>query len=229
MAYQHIFFDLDHTLWDFERNANETLSELFENYNLKQHSQEPLEVFLQNFHSINNNLWDLYNVGKISQADLRNKRFNLVFKDFINFDRTQVFADEYLNKTPQKPHLIPFAKEILDYLSKKNYHLHIITNGFSDTQFIKLKSGEIHHYFKNVFTSSISGFKKPEIEMFEYAISQSKANIENSIMIGDTIESDIIGALNAGIDTVFYNPLAKTHNSKPTFEIINLNELKQIL
>ncbi len=229
MAYEHIFFDLDHTLWDFERNANETLSELFVKYNLNQFTEEPLEVFLQNFHSINNNLWDLYNIGKISQADLRNKRFNLVFKDFINFYRPEEFADEYLSKTPQKPHLMPFAIEILDYLSDKNYHLHIITNGFSDTQFIKLKSSKIHHYFKNVFTSCISGFKKPEIEMFEYAISQSKANIENSIMIGDTIESDIIGAKNAGIDTVFYNPFVKPHNSTPTFEIKNLNELKQIL
>ena len=227
--YKHIFFDLDHTLWDFERNANETLSELHLKYGLHNFTNEKVYDYLKNFHFINNSLWDLYNAGKIEQHELRTQRFEMLFKEYIGFENIKEFSHDYLETCPCKPYLLPGALEVLQYLTNKKYLLHIITNGFADTQFVKIKSANIHFFFQNVFTSSLSGFKKPDKQMFEFALSQSNAQANESIMIGDTIECDVEAPKLVGIDSIYFNPASKLHNAKPDFEIKSLEELKGIL
>jgi putative hydrolase of the HAD superfamily len=226
----HIFFDLDHTLWDFERNSNETLSELFDSYQLYNYTNISRHDFLAVFQQTNAQLWNDFNAGKITQAELRTRRFPMVFENCgILLDKVDDFGETYLKICPTKSHLIPGTMEVLGYLNSKNYPLSIITNGFPDTQYIKMKSGGISHFFEHVFTSENTGFKKPDKRMFEVALAKTKVLAQNSMMIGDTLEADIKGAQNAGMKTVFLNIHEELHTHSPDFEIKKLHELKAIL
>ena len=227
--HSHLFFDLDHTLWDFERNANETLTELFNSFQLEKYSDTPLPFFLNTFQETNHALWHLFNQGIVSQAHLRETRFKMVFeKCGMAFKQTELFAEIYLETCPRKSHLIPGAEDVLAYLSEKKYPMHIITNGFPDTQFVKLQAGGILHYFENVITSDSSGFRKPDKKIFEFALAKARTHAHTSFMIGDTLETDVTGASQAGMKTVFFNIRNETHKAAPDFEIRELAELKKI-
>jgi putative hydrolase of the HAD superfamily len=230
MKYRHVFFDLDHTLWDFDRNAAEALREIYSQYALHTHGSFSDHDFIQHFLVTNSQLWDLYNSGQISQQELRDTRFPLVFKalgldDFADCAR---LATDYLTISPKKPHLVPFAKEVLDFLKEK-YTLHLITNGFSDMQGMKTDSAGITAYFNQVITSERAGCRKPNRQIFEYALQSARANASESIMIGDSWECDIMGARNFGIDHVYYNPKGQVCEVSPTYDIRCLSELFQIL
>lgn len=226
--YQHIFFDLDHTLWDFERNSNETLLELHKDF--LDERIIPQEQFLAVFHEVNAHLWHLHDTEQITAQELREKRFTMVFQefDFHNPDLSIAFSQIYLEKTPRKPHLLPQAKEMLDYLSQK-YKLHIITNGFPEIQRIKMESAGILSYFQEIVTSAEAGCKKPQKGIFEYLLQKVECSKENCLMIGDNLLTDIEGALQIGLDCVFYNPKKLSHNRKPSYEISCLGELKEFL
>jgi putative hydrolase of the HAD superfamily len=229
--YQHLFFDLDHTLWDFETNASLTLTQLFEDFRLGDLTDCTIPGFLATFHRINYQLWADFDTGRISQATLRESRFRLVFEacGLSKFAQNQEFADLYLQICPTQPHLLPHTQEVLMYLKEKNYRLHILTNGFPDTQTVKLKSGGILHFFENVITSDLAGSRKPDRRMFDMALQTANALPTQSLMTGDTLETDIAGAINAGWDTVFFNPGHKKHRSLPTFEIQSLREMTAFL
>jgi putative hydrolase of the HAD superfamily len=230
-AYQHILFDLDHTLWDFERCSCETLQELFHTYQLHTLADNVCsEKFLDTFRRINRRLWTLYSAGDISQQELRTTRFTLILKELgiTGEEISAKLADDYIQLCPQKPHLLPHAKEILDYLSSK-YELHIITNGFADVQMIKLKSADITSYFSQIITSEKAGCQKPDKRIFDYTIHQIKSHPRECIMIGDSLDSDIKGAKNAQIDHIFYNYENITHQETPMHEIKCLSELKELL
>ncbi|MDX9770547.1 MAG: YjjG family noncanonical pyrimidine nucleotidase [Tenuifilaceae bacterium] len=228
-TYKHIFWDLDRTLWDFEQNMRITLKDIFENHNLKKAIPSP-DHFIDTFVEHNNKLWASYQRGAMKKEVLRFKRFEVTLKDYGIRDKVlaEVIGDEYINESPKKTALIPHSIEILDYLHSK-YKLHIITNGFNEVQFTKLKLCGIEKYFDKVVTSEISGYHKPRSEAFGYTLASANAKKQESIMIGDDIEADIIGAQRFGINQVYFNPSGTPHNEKPTHEIDNLLDLKKIL
>ncbi len=230
--YQHVFFDLDHTLWDFETNSREALLELFEEFRLADLGEtvNP-EHFLEKFYETNEELWEKYNHGHIDQETLRYTRFPIILSK-LGIPEGQVphrnLADEYMRIGPTKPHLMPYAIEILDYLQDK-YVLHIVTNGFSEIQDIKIKSAQIESYFELIVTSTHTGHKKPRREIFDYTIQNAQAKREECIMIGDNLGTDILGARNAELDHVFYNPKKIAHQEIVTHEIDCLSQLRNIL
>lgn len=230
--YKHIFFDLDDTLWDFERNSQEVIRELYHKFNLQQIIPKPsVENFITTYYVVNAKLWSLRNEGKMNQLELRYTRFLMTLlrlgvepRKIPNID----LAESYLAMTPKKPHLLPFAKEVLEYLKDK-YQLHIISNGFVDVQHIKLESSKIKDYFGIVVTPEDTGFSKPYKEIFEYAMKQVSTNAGECLMIGDNLQTDILGAKNVGMNQVFYNPNNKKHTEKVSLEIRSLQELLNVL
>jgi len=228
--YKHIFFDLDRTLWDFEASAEQAFDVIFEKYNLKAVGVKSGVHFHEVYTKHNNRLWDLYRVGKITKDDLRGKRFFLTLKDFDVEDKelAEKIGIEYTTISPKLVNLFPNAMEILDYLFPK-YKLHIITNGFSEVQDVKLKSSDMGKYFDKVITSERAGVKKPDIRIFRFAMEQAGTRAGDSIMIGDDYNVDILGAQNVGMDQVFFNPQKLSNANTCTFEIDDLIELKEIL
>jgi putative hydrolase of the HAD superfamily len=226
--YKHIFFDLDHTLWDFDRNSKEVLHELFEKHELGGKGISA-EEFITHYIRVNHEMWKLYHLNKIDRDTLRTIRFQKTFTHFkINDQKIMdAFPDDYLQLLPSKKHLFPQATEVLSYLKKK-YELHLITNGFEQVQFAKLNGSGLTHYFKEIIISEKTGYKKPDKEIFLHALQVTSAKINESIMIGDDIEADIKGAINSGLDVIYFNPHKNLHNENVTHEINSLEELKNI-
>ncbi len=228
--YKHLFFDLDHTLWDFERSSEETLRELFDELKMHEIGSFTFADFLAHFHRIHHHLWDLFNLHLIDRQTIRKQRFELL-REALGAPPQPIFEqfnEAYIARCPKKPYLIPHAIEVLDYL-KDHYHLHIISNGFDGIQRNKMESSGIYHYFSTIVTSETMGARKPSKEIFEFALKVSKATVADSIMIGDSLMADIAGANNAGLDTIFYNPAKAVHQHKITFEISCLSQIKDLL
>ncbi len=234
MKYKHLFFDLDHTLWDFEANSRQTLEEVFHSMQLQSKGINDFDLFHKNYLLHNDKLWDRYRNGFIKVDELRWKRMWLTLLDFKVAD--EALAREmgvvFLDLLPTRKILFPYTIEILEYLVDKKYNLHLITNGFEKTQHSKLKNSGLDKYFAEVITSEASNSLKPHKEIFEYAFKKTGALSEESIMIGDTIEVDILGAVNAGIDQVHVNHLTKepvlVNEKLPTYTVYSLKELEEI-
>jgi putative hydrolase of the HAD superfamily len=198
-----IFFDLDHTLWDFDKNSELTFETIFN----KNHPTIETKIFIEKYVPINQACWKLYQYDKISHKELRYNRLKHSF-DAINYaisdEQIESIAEEYIQLLPENNHLFDGAFEVLDYLNQK-YKLHIITNGFAEVQHKKLSNSNIGSYFQTITNSEMAGVKKPNPIIFEYALDLAKAKKENSIMIGDCLEADVQGALDAGLDAIFFN------------------------
>lgn len=228
--YQCIFFDLDHTLWDYETNSKETLQELFTAYSLTEKGVHNFESFHREFRRVNAELWVLYDAGKIGSEVIRAERFKQILEVFKAFNEklcTEI-SHEYLYTCPKKGNLMPNAISTLDYLSGK-YKLSIITNGFEEIQNTKLTSGNLHKYFDYVVTSQHAGFKKPSREIFDYTLMKNSIGCGQAVMIGDNLVTDIGGARQASIDSVFFNHEQIRHDSEIHVEINNLSELCELL
>lgn len=228
--YQHLLFDLDHTLWDFKRSSTETLCELYRTYQLATLGDFSTEQFCDAFEEVNLQLWTLYNQGEYDQQRLRNERFGLVLSRLgIAADLVPAgLPEEYLRICPTKPHVMPYAMATLDYL-RQHYQLHILTNGFTEVQAIKLKSAGLTDYFAEVVASDTTGHRKPQRPIFDYILSQIEATPLQCLMIGDSLAADVVGAREAGIDQVFYNPEGVAHDEDITYEVSCLSELRTIL
>ena len=222
----HVFFDLDHTLWDFDKNSGLTFEKIFKLNNIDVNLKEFLEVY----EPINLSYWKLYREEKIDKESLRYKRLSDTFNALDYKVKARVInklSADYIDHLCTFNHLFDGTIEILDYLAPK-YHLHIITNGFKEVQQGKLNNANINQYFKTVTNSEMVGVKKPNPKIFNHALSKAKANIENSIMIGDNLEADILGALDIGLDAICFN----YHNENLTNGIKfvdNLLDLKHYL
>ena len=230
MKYRHLFFDLDHTLWDFEKNANETLHTLYERHDFARYGTFSVDEFIRVYSDINHALWRLYQSNKITQTQLRDVRFTRTLTR-LGLAEDQIPADisaEFTDILPLKSAVFPYTHEVLDYL-KPNYRLHLITNGFNDIQGLKLASSNLTHYFEEVITSEHSGHLKPDLRMFRHALERTGATAAESLMIGDNLECDVLGAYNAGIDQVYFNPNKRRHFNQITHEISCLSELKAFL
>ncbi|MFV8341169.1 YjjG family noncanonical pyrimidine nucleotidase [Flavobacterium sp. XS2P39] len=198
-----VFFDLDHTLWDFDKNSELTFETIFN----RNHPEIDSKEFIGKYVPINQACWKLYQYDKISHKELRYSRLKESF-DALNYaisdEGIESIAQEYIQLLPENNHLFDGTFEVLDYLNQK-YKLHIITNGFAEVQFKKLNNSNIGSYFQTITNSEMAGVKKPNPIIFEYALDLAKAKKENSIMIGDCIEADVRGALDAGLDAIFFN------------------------
>jgi putative hydrolase of the HAD superfamily len=228
--YRHLFFDLDHTLWDFEANARVTLFELYQNMQLEKRGINDFDLFHKNYLAHNETLWARYRNGFIKQEELRVKRMWLALLDFKIADEllAKEMSIRFLDLLPTRTILFPYTMEILQYLTNKKYELHLITNGFEKTQHSKLRYSGLDKYFKEVITSEGSSSLKPNKEIFDFAFKRTGAKPTESIMLGDSIDVDIIGAMKAGIDQVFINHLNITIDIKPTYVVSSLKELEEI-
>ena len=229
--YHQIFFDLDHTLWDFDANARESLSELYELFELEAKLVSPFERFYSIYLHHNTILWDRFEKGFITSEELKWKRMWRSLLDFKIADEllAKQMSAKFLEILPTKKKVFDYTFEILDYLTAKGYGLHLITNGFEKTQRSKLEHSQLAKYFTHVITSETSQSMKPQKEIFEYALKKTHGTVGESIMIGDNPSADIEGALNAGMDTVFVNHIKTEIPLKPTYTIYHLRELEEIL
>ncbi|WP_223649032.1 YjjG family noncanonical pyrimidine nucleotidase [Hymenobacter psoromatis] len=230
-AYRHLFFDLDHTLWDFETNAHETLEQLFADYDLARHGLFTFAEFSSRYRDVNHALWRLYQSNKVTQKQLRETRFvrTLTRLGVAEADIPSDISDRFTDILPRKAAVFPHTHEVLTYLKDKGYQLHLITNGFEDVQHVKLASSRLTNYFEEIITSEHSGFLKPDPRMFAHALARAGATAAESLMVGDNLECDILGAYNSGIDQVYFNPDKRRHFAETTYEISSLAELRNFL
>lgn len=230
-AYQYLFFDLDHTLWDFEKNSVDTLMDLYHEVNLQARGILSFDDFNEVYHEINNKFWDRFRKGFISRQDLRWKRMYQTLLHYRIPDETLAvkMSERYLEILPTKTNVFPYTLDVLEFCRDQKYGLHLITNGFEETQKMKLKNSNMYEFFDKMITSEQAMTMKPNKEIFEYAFQQTGAKPSNSLMIGDALDVDILGAQNVGMHSVFFNPHRQDHMNEPTYEIHCLSELKNIL
>ena len=228
--YLHIYFDLDRTLWDYESNANTALENIYNKQQLQEIFSTPGE-FTHMFHKHNERLWNQYSKGLLKKNILRNKRFELTLKEKgqKNPELVVRISKEFLRLCMEQTLVFPGTHEILSYLKEKGYYLYLLTNGFRDTQFTKLKNCALEPYFHKIFTSDTIGYHKPHKNIFHWAVSSVHAKKEECLMIGDNEEADIMGAKKYGMDQVFFNPEGLKIRTVPTYEIRSLSELRKIL
>lgn len=227
---KHLFFDLDHTIWDFDKNAEETLFELYHRYGLKQLGLHSPDIFIEVYTKNNHQLWADYHVGKITKQVLRETRFS---KTFIDLGLTpelipHEFENDYVKICPTKTNLFPEAHDTLAYLQNK-YTLHLISNGFEESTTMKIDRTDLAKYFASIVISEVVGFNKPDKAIFEHALGGAKAEIHESLMIGDSIEADIRGAIQYGMQAVFFNPTGRDKPEDVPFQISKLNDLQIFL
>jgi putative hydrolase of the HAD superfamily len=227
---KHIFFDLDHTLWDFEKNSESVIESLLVTYDVERQYNITSEAFIKKYKKINHKLWHLYSRKKITKDELRSTRFTktLEILGAKNIELGLLLEKEYIARSPYQTALLEGANEILDYLKPK-YELHILTNGFKEVQHIKLHESGIKKHFNNIFISEEMGFQKPDKEIFDAARNIANVNTNECIMIGDSFENDIQGALNAGWKAVYLSSRKKRLKNQSLHQINNLLELKELL
>lgn len=228
--YTTLFFDLDHTLWDFEANSKEALTDIYYNFNLAEKGIVSFNEFLRAYYKINDRMWEQYRKDEISKEELRNDRFYNALMAFKIEDRKLAndIGDDYVKTSPYKTNLFDGCHEVLTEL-KTRYNLHIITNGFEEVQHIKLQQSNLTQYFGVVITSENAGYKKPEKGIFEYTLNKVGVNKEESLMIGDGIDTDIAGAIDFGMDSVFFNPNNYIKEVNSTYSVTKLIELIGLL
>ena len=227
---KHVFFDLDRTLWDFEKNSETVIKELLVTYNIEKIYGINAHDFIKKYKKINHKLWHLYSHNKISKEELRTTRFNKTLEKFGAKDEELgiLLEREYITKSPYQTNLLEGAKEILGYLGSI-YQLHILSNGFKEVQHIKLHESGIKQHFNNIFISEEMGFQKPDKEIFHAAQTKASIKPEACMMIGDDFGNDIEGALNAGWKAVYLTQRKKRIKHTDMYQIYNLTELKRLL
>lgn len=219
-----VFFDLDHTLWDFEKNSALAFETIFKNYQI----EIDLDKFLKHYIPINLKYWEMYRTEQITQIQLRYGRLKDTF-DLITYEiedeKINLLSDKYIHYLPKYNHLFEGTIEILEYLKPK-YNLHIITNGFAEIQNNKLNNANISHYFQTITNSEMAGVKKPNPIIFQHALDKAQAKKESSIMIGDCLEADIYGAIHSGFEAILFNEDKKTipENIKQIHHLLQLKK-----
>ena len=230
LKYKHLFFDLDRTLWDFDAAAEVAFERIYEKYNLKSLGIPSAHEFHEVYHPLNEHLWELYREDKITKADLNRTRFLKPLEHYgiHDIELADHLSEDYVYWSPRIVRLVPGTMELLDYLKPK-YHLHLITNGFQEVQHTKLSGSGLEPYFETLTVSEEVGVKKPNPEIFYYALRKAQSTAEESLVIGDEMAVDIDGARAAGIDQIFFNPSEKEEEGERTFEVRSLTEIMEIL
>ena len=228
--YKHIFFDLDRTLWDFDKSSKEAFSEIFDLHKLKEQGIKSVALLHDVYTVHNERLWDMYRKGEIAKEVLRGRRFHLALKDLgvDDPDLAEKMGLDYIRLSPLKVNLFPQAINVLEYLSPK-YKLHIITNGFQEVQDIKIAASDLGKYFEVIVTSEEAGMKKPHPGIFDYALSKAGASAKESLMVGDDPDVDILGARESGMDQVLFDPDSLYIVNDATYYVVCLDEMKEFL
>lgn len=228
---RHIFFDLDHTLWDYETSSQQALTELYQRFDLSQLFVSA-DAFIKVFHHVNGELWDRYNKGEVDREHIRTERFARMVKGRIeeNYEWTNKMSDFYISYCPTLPNLMPGTMEVLDRLQEQ-FEMSIISNGFTDTQSIKLQRSGIDHFFSHVITSESAKSRKPDTAIFDHALELSQTKKEEVIMVGDNLKTDIAGAVAAGWEAIWYQPEpdGKRHNKPHQPMIRDLREIVDLV
>lgn len=228
----HIFFDLDHTLWDTDKNAKESLQEIHQEIKIQENFNVSFDLFHATYQKHNDILWKKYAKHEVTKSDVRINRFKYSLEELNIFDDNinEFFASHFVSRTPLKKNLIEGAIELMDYV-KDRYTLSIITNGFKEVQYIKMEESGLSKYFSHIFISEEVGHNKPSPDIFKHAMQTSGASIaENCLMVGDSLEADILGAINAGMKAVYLCPESKNKSTENNFITVNsLEEIKTIL
>jgi putative hydrolase of the HAD superfamily len=229
LKYDHIFFDLDRTLWHFDENSKKVLNDIYNHFKLFEVISS-VDKFIEKYETVNEVLWGLYRDNKLTKDELRWKRFGdtLIYFKIQNDLLANEIADYYVYHSPRQTLLFPETKNVLDYLSEK-YKLHIITNGFEEVQFIKLKESGLTKYFEVIILSEKVGVKKPHPYIFKKAFKDTGANAKNAIMIGDDLYADIYGAQRVKMDAIYFNFNKLEHDKYVEQEINCLTELYELL
>lgn len=223
---KHLFFDLDRTLWDFEKNSESALRQLFTELGLNQQISD-FEDFHSEYKQQNATLWRKYGKGEIKKEFLRSERFRATLDYFQIEDNPLVerLSDGYVEISPRQTHLFPDAIETLETLSNEGYRLHIITNGFKEVQFIKLDKAKLSPYFDLILCSEEVGHNKPSPHIFQHALKHTGAKTNLSVMIGDDYEVDIAGARNFGMHAILFDPYDEKRHLEDEGRIQYLNEI----
>ncbi|GHE23559.1 YjjG family noncanonical pyrimidine nucleotidase [Sphingobacterium griseoflavum] len=223
-----IFFDLDHTIWDFDKNARETLQELYHTYKFDALTGESSpDAFIDAYTANNHRLWGLYHHGLIDKAMLRKARFEDTFSQ-LGISPSLfpwAFEEEYLAICPTKTNLFPHAHETLAYLAN-NYRLHVISNGFKEACETKLAHSKLVNYFQTIVISENVGVNKPNPAIFHYALKNGEAAVGKSVMIGDNLDADVRGAQAVGMDAIFFNAVGARRPADVKYMIADLRELQ---
>jgi putative hydrolase of the HAD superfamily len=227
---EHIFFDLDRTLWDFDKNSSRVLDEMFDEH-LAWQGLADKAVFIAKYQEINEHAWHEYRSGIIEKDLLRWIRFYRTMEHFGRADKqlSVLLGEQYVERSPYQKGLLPNAFETLEYLKEKGYHMHILTNGFSEIQHIKMQESGLTPYFKNLITSESLGVQKPHAQAFDAAREIAGIANQHAIMIGDDLHVDVLGAQAVGMTGVYFNITGALHNEAPNHEISNLIELCDLL
>lgn len=222
----HIFFDLDRTLWDFETNSKAALIQIFEELKLADYIPT-FDSFYNEYRVVNADYWDKYAQGIISKADLRSGRFAKTLEKFSikNDQLSHKLGERYVEVSPYQTNLFPETKETLIELKNNNHQLHIITNGFKEVQFIKLENSGILNYFDDILCSEEVGVNKPDPLVFKKALERTKAKSIESMMIGDDFNADVLGAEKCGIRGVLFDPHNNHAQRSEVERIQSLNEI----
>lgn len=228
--YKHIFFDLDRTLWDFDAAAEVAFERIYDQYHLKERGIPSAHEFHEVYHPLNEKLWELYRADLITKEELNRVRFMKPLEHYGIHDVALAdhLSEDYVYWSPRIVRLVPGTMELLEYLKPK-YHLHLITNGFQEVQHIKLSGSGMEPYFETLTVSEEVGVKKPNPEIFHYALQKAGATDEESLMIGDEMAVDIDGARAAGMDTVFFNPTGTETEGERTYEVHSLLDIKNLI
>lgn len=232
MKIKHVFFDLDRTLWDFEKNSEVALFELHEEFNLAHHAISP-DQFVKKYKAINNNYWKRYRKGYCTKEELRVGRFKDSFSalgiDILTHAHLNEAGDFYIARAPYQKELFPNTLETLSTLKEWGIKKHIITNGFSEAQYIKLTNCGLIDFFDVIVCSDEFGQNKPHPSIFEHALQSAGAKAHESLMIGDDLHVDVLGAQAVGIEGVLFDPEEKFTKRNGVLKISNLEELPNLV
>ncbi|MFM7016649.1 MAG: YjjG family noncanonical pyrimidine nucleotidase [Bacteroidota bacterium] len=228
----HLFFDLDHTLWDTDKNAYESLNELHKEIKLNELHNITFELFHSTYQKHNDALWKKYAQHEVTKEDVRINRFKFTLEELGVFDnqKNDFFASHFVRRTPLKKNLIDGAINLMEAI-KDNYTLSIITNGFKEVQYIKMEHSGLSKYFEHIFISEEVGYNKPNPNIFNHAMQISGAsNPSNCLMIGDSLEADIHGSIGAQMNAIHLdlkNMQSLTRND--SYVVVNSLEQIQLL
>ena len=227
--YTHLLFDLDHTLWDFDTNCRLTLEQLHRNHKLNQY-QIDIEEMYQKYMLINNKVWGLYDQNMITKEELRSYRFKNLLEQFgvTNNELASKLEIEFLATCPKQGHLLPFAEELVK-VSKSKFNICLISNGFQETQELKVNHSNLKGYFDFIFTSESTKHKKPNIAFFNHVLETLQVTKEQCLIIGDNPHTDIQGAKNAGIDSAWINTQKFPKNMTSTYYFDDVESFLRIL
>ena len=233
MRYTDLFIDFDDTLYDTHGNATIALGEVFEHFRLGQYFASP-QAFYDDYWRTNIDLWSRYAKGEISRDYLIVERFRHPLAAGQGLQPTEDFcrkvSDVFLDYCSNKPGVVEGAHELMDYLSRRGYRMHLCSNGFHEVQYKKLEASNMSRYFTTIILSEDAGANKPAKAFFDYALQQSGASRSTTIMIGDNLQTDILGAMRVGIDAIFFNRFPDYPAEEPvTYEVTSLKDIAKIL